>query len=163
MKNIKDYEKDVDVLDVIINKIANVNFELLSRDFIDDDILAGNDDGEKELEFFRLISILKEINIANVRANSIGASVERNQNTIDFISRGGFKHYYMTELERQQREDSRENLETELAKSNIEANKLNQKNSRFNKITSIIVIIVGLINLLVFVYQVFISKQSTNP
>lgn len=151
-------DEDVRKLDVIINKITSVDYQLFSNDFYDDGILVGNNYSEKKLEFNRLINILSEDGVAYVRRNSCGSSIERNCETKTFKERGGYQKYHFNELEKQQRKESRENLDTELAKSNIEANKLNQANSKFNKTTSIIVIIVGFINLIVFIYQVFIKN-----
>ena len=56
------------------------------------------------------------------------------------------------------KQQKKESLEFELAESNIVANKLNQNNAKTNKFIAWVGIIVGVINLIVFVYQVF-SKE----
>jgi len=45
-------------------------------------------------------------------------------------------------------------LNIDLAESNIEANKLNKKNSGFNKIATIINVIIGILNAILIVWQI---------
>lgn len=85
--------------------------------------------------------------------------------TKSFLASGGF-----TELERISKVESekiaeKENLELELAKSNIEANilnkkmaKLNAKNEKRNQITTWINIGIGLINIGILIWQIIKVK-----
>ncbi len=51
-------------------------------------------------------------------------------------------------------------LEIKLAESNLKANKLNFTNSRLNNKTTVINVIVGIINLILIAYQIFIKNQT---
>lgn len=152
-------KKEIDILDFML-AIINQSEKVLWLDTHEDfKVLFFKEFGETaQLEFTRYLKILQTYNLARIYSSDYNHDgIVWNENTRSFLERGGFKRLFQEEVEKQKKQVEKEILENELAKSNIEANKLNQRNSKFNKRTSIIVIIVGFINLLVFIYQVFIK------
>lgn len=77
---------------------------------------------------------------------------------IDFIGQTN-EHIRLTEkgyqFESFEKLNKESRLQIDLAESNIEANKVNAKNSKFNRIATVINVIVGIINLSIILWQIF--------
>lgn len=71
--------------------------------------------------------------------------------------KGGWLVHLDNSVKERQRQLDREQLEIDLTKSNIEANKLNQINARQNKRATIVNIVIGIINLLVAFVSIIIA------
>ncbi|MEA4937786.1 MAG: hypothetical protein VB102_14300 [Paludibacter sp.] len=154
-------ENDVQILDAIIDIIVQCDHQIwLGSNEELKKLINTKNSKDAELEFSRLASILELYDVAKIHSSKYNYdAIERNQNTRFFKDNGGFKKVFQDELIKIQKASEKEQIEFELAKSTIDAHKLNQENSKFNKTTSIIVIVVGLINLAVFIYQVFVFKK----
>lgn len=70
-----------------------------------------------------------------------------------FLKNGVFTKIERIEKEKTIKEKEIKKIELNLAKSNIKANKLNEKNSCFNKWTTIVNIIIGLLNIGILIWQ----------
>ena len=67
----------------------------------------------------------------------------------EILEKGGWIKYVEILESREIERFEKERLETDLAKSNIEANKLNRKNSNFNIWFTVINVIIGIVNIIV--------------
>lgn len=111
-------------------------------------------------EYERLASVFKKYDCGNVNKvtpfEGGELTISRNHNTLQFKKQGGFKRLY-SELKEKKK---RENIEFELAESNIRANKLNEKIAKRNKKETIINIVIGLINIGLLIWQSILIAKS---
>lgn len=70
-----------------------------------------------------------------------------------FLKNGGFTKIEADKLEKINKDNKIKDTEFKLAESNIKANELNEKNSSWNKWFSIGNIIIGLLNILILIWQ----------
>lgn len=77
-----------------------------------------------------------------------------------FIDNGGFVAIERRDKEESDRKKQREDLELDLARSNLEANALNEKNSKFNRKITIINLILGIANISLMAYQLLFSANE---
>jgi hypothetical protein len=68
----------------------------------------------------------------------------------------GVKQYILNIENESEKHKNKEQLELDLAKSNIEANELNKKNAKYNKTSTLINIAIGLLNLILLLTQLII-------
>ena len=104
-------------------------------------------------------------NIADVRISEYACMIIPDGRTETFINNGGFVKIAELEAEKDLRISKKENLEFDLAKSNLEANKLNKKiakqnteNEKKNRISTWVNIGVGIINAGLLVWQILKSE-----
>ncbi|HEY5592354.1 MAG TPA: hypothetical protein VIK55_15230 [Paludibacter sp.] len=161
-------ENDVIKLDFIIEKIIESDQPLRSQVFKESGYLDIEDEKLRELEFTRLINIIS-YNGVGITASSkyLDDSIQRNENTVKFKERGGFAKLFQDELKKLEKENERDKLEIELAKSNLEANALNKaiadkndKNERKNTIGMWVNISVGVLNIILIAVQIWLSSRK---
>ena len=123
-----------------------------------------------EINFDRIRFMLKEISetnpdIADIKMGEYETYIGANGLTQNFLDEGGFSISELIYKENLKKQSERENLELELAKSNLEANELNKKNAEQNKrneksnrIGMWINILIGIINLGLIVWQILTKK-----
>lgn len=143
-------QSDIVALDFIIDYIFKNDRRINYSELVNEKIINCSDN---KLEFKRLSNIIKYLNCANVIGENISVSIEKNENTNEFRNNGGFKSYFQEQLKRIEKEKEREKIETDLAKSNIEANTLNIENARKNKWHTGINIAIGVLNLILLALQ----------
>ncbi len=138
-------------------KIAN---EILKRlcesEFINDDELYSKFNDKDDINY--IIKFLEQNNLLNAAWVSSGDVAMFNSS--DFTCNAVKNNILENEYNKQKQKEEKENFEIELAKSNIEANKLNteiakknEKNKRANDIATWINVSVGLINLGIIIWQ----------
>jgi len=110
---------------------------------------------DEMLVLLRMIDNSNE-NVLNINFNAFGVLSKSNGLTKGFLDNGGFVRIGQSDLIQLEKQQEKENFEFEkskvefkLANSNIEANDLNLKNSKFNKRVNIANIVIGIINILV--------------
>jgi hypothetical protein len=117
-------EHDVIILDFIIDKILEFDFAIWSNALTENGYLIEFDEKSRELEFKRLITVIDALNYGKSRQHSnMWDSIERNEYTLKFKERGGFKKYFQDELDRIDKEENTEKLKTknlELQNENLE-------------------------------------------
>jgi hypothetical protein len=120
-------EKDVIILDFIIDKILEFDFAIWSNTLTENGFLIEYDEKNREYEFRRLISVINALNYGKSRDYSHSwDSIERNEHTLKFKERGGFKKYFQDELDRIDKAENIEKLKTknlELQNENLEFSK----------------------------------------
>jgi hypothetical protein len=147
---------DVIILDFLIDKMLESDDPLESNVLTKNGFLNEFTENDIEYEFTRLISIIDSLGKGKKQTYStIGDTIERNENTLKFKESGGFQKYYQDQLLNLANKNQREQLETDLAKSNIEANELNKENARKNKYLTWINIAIGVLNLVLLGLQIF--------
>ena len=161
-------ENDIIVLDFIIDKIIESRHPIWLDALIEEGYLKTETEIDRGYEFKRLISAIDELNCGTLREypQTNSYSIERNEHTLKFKERGGFKKYCKDELEKIERENEKDKLETDLAKSNLEANKLNKliaykndKNEKKNTIGMWVNISIGVLNIVLIAIQIWLSSQ----
>lgn len=158
MKNLE--KKDIKALDFIIDEV------LVKRIVTTDDLIKAEliDEHRNEgfkldvaydpvKEFVRYLSIIKKYNFCHCSTNEDQEFARMNDHTLRFQKEGGFKELY----EEYEEENKRKKLEYDLAKSNIEANKLNKKNEKRVRKMTWINIAIGVANLGLLVWQILKS------
>jgi hypothetical protein len=100
-------------------------------------------------------------NIADVRISEYACLIIPDGRTKTFINNGGFVKIAELETEKELKLSEKESLEIDLAKSNLEANKLNQevaernaKSEKFNKRLSIFNFIFIILNFCILIWQI---------
>jgi len=100
-------------------------------------------------------------NVADARIGRDISSIQANGLTEKFLEQGGFTEIEKQEKLKEQKIKEREDLEFDLAKSNLESNKLNKeiakknaKNEKSNRFTTWINITIGLINAGLLIWQI---------
>ncbi len=163
-------KNDAKVLDLIVEKIISTKEPISFNDFNEVEFLSITDMKLDETEFRRLIDIISSEGVGKITAYQFDSetTIQKNENTAKFNKRGGFTKLYQDELERKEKEEEREKLEIDLAKSNIEANELNKsiadkndKNERKNTIGMWVNITTGVINILLIAIQILLSLQKS--
>lgn len=111
----------------------------------------------KDLEVEALLKNMQKANPDAMKYSygTNGSFVEKNGFTAAFKEQGGFSTFFKNlETEKEAQEKERQ-LNFDLAESTIEANKLNQINAKANKHVTIINIMLGIINVLILLIQMF--------
>ena len=157
-------EKDIAILEYIINNLIEKNDLFSYKSFQSHSHFVEFKNEDKIKEFQRLIDILSKFNLIKIHLAGYYNSIQSNQNTLNFKQTGGFNKVYRDELIRIEKQQERETLENELAKSNLEANELNKSiaskneiDKKKNRTERIINISIGVLNLILLVVQVLIS------
>ena len=153
-----------------INELIEVNLKLLSQvdrnSLFPDDFI--NCDGNELNATFRVDLFATEMEKRNLISitNSLCSITEFGLNIAE---NGGWnKHLTETknaEILSQEQKSIRDKLETDLAKSNLEANALNRKiakqnkeNEKKNRVSTWVNIIIGLLNFLALMWQILKSE-----
>ena len=144
---------DSKALDFILEKIIETEYQLFADCIADTEFVLDLNKNEVEYEFKRLLYIIKYFDCAKTNIDDKWPYVERNHNTKTFKQNGGFEKAIQDELAKIEKENERKKLETDLAKSNIEANTLNIENARKNKWHTGINIAIGVLNLILLALQ----------
>lgn len=157
-------ESDIKVLNFIIEKVLETKGRINYTQVVSSGLIMKESQKEQILEFRRLLKIIENINCAKVLWSDFFDTVDINEHTQDFKDRGGFDKYFQDELDKIEKENEREKIEIELAKSNLEANELNKSiaaknetDKKRNKTERIINISLGVLNLVLLVVQILIS------
>jgi len=157
-------KKDISILDNIIDKLISTTGAINYRLFSKHEHFTKINPRDKVDEFQRLIDILRKYDLVHFHYANIVSSITANQNTRNFKENGGFSKIYQDELNRIEKENVREQIELDLAKSNLEANELNKSiaakneiDKKKNRTERIINIYIGVLNLILLVVQVLLS------
>lgn len=149
--------EDIEPLDRIVNEVI-ARYVLTLNDLVEAGIIKEQKGLEINStinivnEFKRYLYVLDNYKVCDCVSAMDMLSVRSNEYTLQFKNLGGFERLY-ADLKKQEK---REDLEFELAKSNIQANKLNKKAAKRNKRETIINIVLGLINIGILIWQVLI-------
>lgn len=84
-----------------------------------------------------------------------GSFVEKNGYTSNFQEQGGFSALFKSINAEKEAKEKERQLNLNLAESTIQANELNQKNAKANRNATMINILLGLINVLILLIQMF--------
>ncbi len=156
----KEKLSEAEAADMILSALLDSEKEYLTIEEIKKDVF--NDDLHYDM-------VLHVVKVMNQKASQFfkiefGKNVdyiEKNGLTDSLKSNGGFSKIFENEESQKNLDEERENLERELAKSNLEANKLNKKiakrnikNQKINRITTWINVVIGLINIGLLVWQI---------
>jgi hypothetical protein len=147
-------EEDIKPLDWIVSEVI-VRYVLTPDDLIEAGIIKEQNSLEIDVtytainEFKRYLYVLDKYKVCDCVSSMDMINVRSNEYTLQFKNLGGFKKLY-ADLKKQEK---REDLEFELAESNIRANKLNKKIAKRNKRETIINIVLGLINIGILIWQ----------
>lgn len=121
---------------------------------ISEEVFNGGINKDEVVHLIRRISD----EIIDVKYGEWDAWIHVNGLTANFLEQGGYQQLEEDEIEQVKLRKRREQIEVDLAESNLKANTLNEENSRFNKRTTIINIVVGILNLGLIIYQLLFSK-----
>ena len=158
-------EKDAEILDYIVAE--SLKFVCLhARDLkpLDNGFLSDIEES-KESAYTYYFDILKEKNVVRVEKeyNDKTRIYPIDIKTKEFIRQGGFKKEVQDELKRVEKERKKEELEIDLAISNLEANRLNKsiadkndKKERKNTIGMWVNISVGVLNIVLLAIQIWL-------
>ena len=146
-------KSDIEILDSIIDFILEHDTYIHDSSLKKADKYKDYKPSELRLESERIVSILEFYDCAKIKRRDDGNIIEKNAHTKKFREHGGFENIYQDELNRLEKLKEKETLETDLAKSNIEANVLNIENARKNKWYTWINIIIGVLNLVLLALQ----------
>ncbi len=147
---------DIVKLDFILNKIIQTDWLVTA-----DDLIIGGFYKPDEIELLKqdfkvFQNIFQELNVGEISLEEDNSWIKPNINSIIFQRNGGFTKKAQDLVDKSDKTKlkeiknaEREDLELELAKSNIKANKLNEKNSKFNNRVNFINITIGVLNILV--------------
>ncbi|MFD1616553.1 hypothetical protein [Gelatiniphilus marinus] len=147
-------KEDIKPLDWIVNEVI-VRYVLTPDDLVEAGIIKEQKGFEIDPtinavnEFKRYLYVLDKYKVCDCVSAMDMLNVRSNEYTLQFKNLGGFKKLY-ADLKKQEK---REDLEFELAESNIRANKLNKKVAKRNKRETIINIILGFINIGILIWQ----------
>src|SRR5690606_401942 len=100
-------------------------------------------------EFVRYLHIIEKFEICECFYSLDGEFGRKNEKTYQFHKQGGFKALYADLKEKRERDK----LEFKLAESNIRANELNEKTAKRNKRDTAINILLGIINIVILIWQ----------
>jgi hypothetical protein len=115
--------------------------------------------GISEERLKHLFSKIERIkpNIANTVISEYSLGIEVLSEAKNFLKKGGYTEFENIQNEKREAKRKALNLEMRLAASNIEANETQQKTQRRQYRLTVILILIGILNLIVFTYQVFIK------
>jgi hypothetical protein len=111
---------------------------------------------ERVKHLFSKIERIKP-NIANTVISEYSLGIEVLNEAKNFLKKGGFTEIENIQNEEREAQKKAFNLEMRLAASNIEANETQQKTQKRQDRLTIILILIGILNLIVFAYQVFVK------
>ena len=112
-----------------------------------------------EIEFLLKQIVTERIELLEVKkVNGYRFSVFPTGLIESFLKNGGFTKIEEDKIEKTNKDNKIKETEFKLAKSNIKANELNEKNSKFNKWTTIFNIIIGLLNIGLLIWQILKAK-----
>ena len=103
-------KSDVEILDFIIDKILESDYEIYEQILKKIDKFKNYKDSELRLEFEHIISIIEYYDCAKINRYKYGDAIEKNGHTNKFKEHGGFAKIYQDELTRLEKEEERENL-----------------------------------------------------
>ena len=153
-------KSDIDKLDYLLGKIVETDWLVTYDDLLKSEFYDINDQDIAERDFNRFQKIYSDYNVGEVSTQEDNSWIRKNLNTLEFHNSGGFIKKYNDEQKRKEQDKiqflktkEKEDLEIELAKSNIEANKINKKVAARNKKETIINIILGLVNIGLLIWQ----------
>jgi hypothetical protein len=147
-------EKDIAALDFIIDEITKSGYSIDAQKLINSRIITEDDDRKAELEFIRLLEIIKYYEVAQVNFDlSKWSTVEQNQRTDKFKRDGGFKIVYQKQLKRIEKEEEKERLSTRKLR-------WDSKISKWKVITFWPVFIFGLAGFIIGVYNFIENKRN---
>lgn len=155
-------KKDIEPLDWMVNEVL-IKYVLTPDDLVESGMFKEQKGLEIDIthtsinEFKRYLYVLDKYKVCDCTSQMDGINVRSNDYTLQFKNLGGFKKLYK-DLKKQEK---REDLEFELAESNISANKLNKKIAKRNKRETIINIILGLVNVGILIWQSILIVQSS--
>ena len=155
-------EEDIKPLDWIVNEVI-IRYVITPDDLAEAGIIKEQKGFEINPaintvnEFKRYLYILNKHKVCDCVSLMDNIHVRSNEYTLQFKNLGGFKQVY-ADFKKQEK---RENLEFELAESNIRANELNIKVAKRNKRETIINIIIGLINIGILIWQSLLIVESS--
>ena len=124
-------------------ELNNILFEINKEGVVG---FTNDDDSEKRIR-------------ASERLEREGFIKQKDRNTYDLTEKGqkavdlGGYEKFKEEIEGKEAE--KEQLEIDLAKSNIEANRINRKNAKFNRYAIIVNLILGALNVVLLIWQIF--------
>ena len=151
---------DSKALDFILDKILETEYQLFADCIADTEFVLDLNKNEVEYEFKRLLYIVKYFDCAKTNIDNQWPYVERNHYTKIFKQNGGFEKAIQDELAKIEKENEREQIELNLAKSNLEANELNKsiaakndKNETRNTVGMWVNIVIGVLNLVLLALQ----------
>lgn len=154
----KDYKK----LDAILKFISHEdrNYNNITASVIRTEVLPKLEQAEVEILMMKIIDSKPDIaKIMTISGNRI--AINSTDYTRAFLKNGGFTNIYEVEKVKNNKIESKNKLETKLTKSNIEANKLNEriaerneKNERTNIISTWVNIAIGVLNAGLLAWQI---------
>ena len=151
---------DIVKLDFILNKIIQTDWLVTADDLIIGGFYKPNEIELLKQDFKVFQNIFKELNVGKISLEEDNSWIKPNINSIIFQRNGGFTKKAQDLVDKSDRaklkeikNTEREDLEIELAKSNIKANKLNKKVAKRNKRETIINIILGFLNVALLIWQ----------
>ena len=160
-------ESDIPPLDFIVDNILKMNCRLYSNTLVEAGLIKETEFMKIETEFEYFLSIIKEYDCAKVNeARNVdnGINVERSEQTAKFWKNGGFASVFkelQNKLNLKRKSEQKEQIELELAKSNLEANELNKKiakhnskNEKNNRIYMWINIFIGVLNAILLAWSI---------
>jgi hypothetical protein len=103
--------------------------------------------------------------VGDIRISEYNCLIIPDGRTKSFLASGGFTEMERISKVQSEKDVEKENLELELARSNIEANKLNKKvarqnakNEKRNQISTWINIGIGILNIVILIWQILKGK-----
>ncbi len=146
------------ILEFLLDKEEESTFSAYSID--ESNILEDNPLGTIEVLINKIGRADPEV--AHVTIAETGCFIRKNNFTSVFIEQGGFTRYELDASNQKRKQEEREQLEIDLAKSNLEAIELNKqiaernrKHQRSNKIATWINVGIGIINLVAIAWQLY--------
>ena len=153
-----------------INELIDINLKLLAEtkggklfriDFIDEN-------GKRLQDSKRFAEILVKRNLIDLEPTK-EMRCDITEYGFNIVKNGGWLNYINEKIKEQEKlkkeNEEKENLEFELAKSNLEANKLNEKiaeqnakNEKNNRIATWINVIIGITNIGLLIWQILKTK-----
>jgi len=109
-------EKDIPVLDEIIDNLLSTNAEVNYEQFSNHEYFSALNDSNRKNKFQRLIDIIDDYNCARVYAHGYYKALYTNQNTLHFKEKGGFKALYELQLSEIKKQNGKEKIKQKESK-----------------------------------------------
>lgn len=146
---------DGQAIDQILIHAINVG-DFISIVEIQKNVITGITE-ERVKHLFKLLNNLSpKVAITYMTKDLIGFEVLDEAN--NFINKGGFSAIESKENEEREWRMKEVDIQMKLANSNIEANERQKRVQKRQDVFSVILIIVGIVNLAVFIYQVIVKE-----
>lgn len=101
-------EKDVPILDEIIDNLLSTNAEVNYEQFSNHEYFSALNDSNRKNKFQRLIDIIDYYSCAKVYPHGYYNALYTNQNTLYFKEKGGFKALYDSQLSEIKKQNGKE-------------------------------------------------------